>query len=370
MAENHRNVQAIVIEHLEVSAYEIPTDSPESDGTLTWDSTTLVLVTVRAGGKKGIGYTYAGKPAAVLISRKLGAIVTGSDALDIPAIREAMIRSIRNEGSCGIAYMAVSAVDNALWDLKARLFDLPLARLIGMCLEGMPVYGSGGFTSYSLARIQDQLGGWVDEGINRVKMKVGRNPGKDLERVKAAREAIGEDAELFVDANGAYSTSQALEEAAGFAQYGVTWFEEPVPSANLAGLNFIRQKKPPSMDIAAGEYGYEPDYFRHMLESGAVDVLQADATRCGGITGFLEAGTICQSFHLPFSAHCAPSIHLHAAPSLAAFRHAEYFHDHVRIEHLLFDGVQKPVNGVMKPDPDRPGFGLELRQKDAEKYEI
>ncbi len=187
--------------------------------------------------------------------------------------------------------MAISAVDNALWDLKARLLDLPLVNLLGAVRDGVPVYGSGGFTSYSHEQLQKQLGGWVDSGIPRVKMKVGTHPEKDVERVGVAREAIGSQAELFVDANGAYSRKQAIEFAYRFKNdLGVTWFEEPVPSSDLSGLNFIRDSAPAGMDITAGEYGYDIVYFRRMLESFAVDVLQADATRCAGITGFLRCG--------------------------------------------------------------------------------
>src|SRR5699024_10282910 len=159
--------------------------------------------------------------------------------------------------------------------------------LIGAVHEGMLVYGSGGFTSYTTHELQEQLAGWVDEGIHRVKMKVGRQPGKDVQRVAAAREAIGSDADLFVDANGAYSAIQALVLANKFADQGVCWMEEPVSSNNLTGLHFIRNEAPAEIEIAAGEYGYRLSYFKDMLQAQAVDVLQADGTRCGGITGFL-----------------------------------------------------------------------------------
>src|SRR5699024_9800300 len=202
------------------------------------------------------------------------------------------------------------------------------------------------------------------------KMKVGRQPDNDTQRVQAARQAIGPEAELFVDANAAYTARQAISLSDEFAEQGVSWFEEPVLSDNLEGLHFIRQRAPAGMDITAGEYGYRLSYFRRMLQAHAVDVLQADATRCGGITGFLRAATVCDAFHLPFSSHCAPSLHLHAALALENFRHAEYFYDHVRIEQLLFDGFREPENGVMKPDLSRPGLGLDFKVEDAKEYEI
>ena len=264
--------------------------------------------------------------------------------------------------------MAISAVDSALWDLKARLLGLPLAVLLGKCRDRVPIYGSGGFTSYSIAQLQSQLGGWATQGIGMMKMKVGTHPEQDVDRVRAAREAIGADVHLFVDANGAYSRKQALKMAERFAEYDVRWFEEPVSSDDLEGLRLIRDRAPACMEIAAGEYGYDQYYFRHMLESGAVDVLQADATRCEGITGFMRASTLAQSFHIPFSAHTSPSIHCHPCCAVTEFRHIEYFHDHARIEQMFFDGAVKPVNGYLVPDLNRPGMGLELKRKDAQKF--
>lgn len=356
------------ISNLKVTAYTIPTDFPESDGTIEWKSTTLVLVEIRGGGKTGIGYTYADESTARFIDKSLRELIIGADILQTPAILQSMEAAIRNNGNCGIASMAISAVDSAFWDLKAKILDLPLALLLGMVKDDFLIYGSGGFTSYSIDQLQRQLGGWAEKGIQQVKMKIGREPEKDVERVKAAREAIGRDTALFVDANGAYNAKQAIEKAGQFADLGVTWLEEPVPAHDLKGLHFIREHAPPQINIAAGEYGYNLSSFKNMLQAEAVDILQADATRCGGISGFLKAGCLCESFGLPFSSHCAPALHLHAALALPAFYIAEYFYDHVRIETLLFDGIQQPVNGALHPDLNRPGLGLEFKYSDAEKY--
>jgi L-alanine-DL-glutamate epimerase-like enolase superfamily enzyme len=330
-----------------------------------------VIVEAYAGGKRGIGYTYADVSTGKLIETLLAGVVKGRDAMNVPGCWLAMAESIRNLGRPGISSMAIAAVDAALWDLKARLLDVALVTLLGAVRESVPIYGSGGFTSYSREQLQSQLGRWVAEGIPCVKMKIGRHPGQDPQRVSEAREAIGPDAELFVDANGAYSRKQALALAHMFAaEYGVTWFEEPVSSDDLEGLHLIRDRAPVGLDIAAGEYGYSALYFRRMLEAEAVDVLQADATRCTGITGFLQAGTLCEARGLSLSAHCGPAIHLHAACAVTNFRHIEYFHDHVRIEHMLFDGVVTPVNGQLSPDRSRPGMGLELKRSEAQKYAV
>jgi L-alanine-DL-glutamate epimerase-like enolase superfamily enzyme len=280
-----------------------------------------------------------------------------------------MVRAIRNLGRPGIASMAISAVDNALWDLKGRLLDVPLVRLLGDARTSVPVYGSGGFTSYSIAELTAQLRGWVEEGIGMVKMKIGRHARSDAARVRAAREAIGA-AALFVDANGGYSRKQALALAGAFAEEDVTWFEEPVSSDDLAGLRVMRDRAPARMDITAGEYGYDAGYFRAMLEAGAVDVLQADATRCAGITGFMRAAALCDAFHLPLSSHCAPSLHVHPCCAATPVRHLEYFFDHVRIEQMLFDGAARARDGVLEPDRSRPGLGLAFRRADAARYAV
>jgi L-alanine-DL-glutamate epimerase-like enolase superfamily enzyme len=363
-------VASVPIDEVTVSAYRIPTDFPESDGTYAWDSTTLVLVETAAGGRHGLGYTYADTATATLVKDLLAKTVTGRDALDVPGCWAAMDHAIRNLGRPGIASMAISAVDVALWDLKAKLLDVALVTLLGATRETVPIYGSGGFTSYSIQQLQAQLGGWVADGIPRVKMKIGTHPAADLDRVRAARAAIGPEAELYVDANGAYSRKQALAQAQRFREEGVVWFEEPVPAADLAGLHLLRDRGPAGMDIAAGEYGYDLVYFRRMLEAEAVDVLQADGSRCAGITGFLRAAALTESRVMQLSAHCAPSVHVAACCAINRLSPIEYFHDHVRIEHMLFDGAITPVNGTLRPDRSRPGLGLEFRRADAAQYQV
>ena len=218
-----------MVNQITVSAYRVPTDVPmESDGTLEWNSTTLVLVEASAAGVTGIGYTYADTATAALIRDLLAKVVCGQNVMANGKIWAAMVASIRNLGRPGIAAMAISAVDVALWDLKARLIGVPLVTLLGPVRDSVPVYGSGGFTSYSMTQLQEQLAGWVGEGISRVKMKIGRDALADVERVAAARTAIGSHAELFVDANGAYPRKLALAQAERFTDSMGCWVEEPV----------------------------------------------------------------------------------------------------------------------------------------------
>lgn len=357
----------ISIERLRVSAYTVPTDYPESDGTFEWNRTTLVLVQADAGGKQGLGYTYADNATATLIRDELAEAVAKGDAMSPAAAYNSMWRRIRNLGRPGVCSMAISAVDCALWDLKARLLNLPLVSLLGQVREATPVYGSGGFTSYSDRQLADQLSGWGKQGIAQVKMKIGRDARRDIERVRIAREAIGPETELYVDANGAYNRKQALAQAEIFGRLDVRWFEEPVSSDDLHGLRLLRDRAPSTMEIAAGEYGYDLFYFQRMLAAGAVDVQQADITRCGGVTGFLQVASLCQAYNVPLSAHTAPALHTHVTCAVTPFKNLEYFHDHVRIESMLFDGLPQLVNGKLRPDLSRPGLGLELKRAEAEK---
>ncbi|NUR21444.1 enolase C-terminal domain-like protein [Frateuria sp.] len=358
------------IARIEADAYRIPTDAPEADGTIAWDATTLVLAQVSAGGHTGLGYTYAHAAAAALIIDPLRDNLLGHDADDIPAAWAKMNRSLRNIGRPGVGLMAIAAVDVALWDLKARLHGTSVVRLLGRVREAVPVYGSGGFTTYPVERLQRQLAGWVEQGIGRVKMKVGTQPADDGARVRAAREAIGTAPELMVDANGAYDRKQALAFATQWAGEGVGWFEEPVSSDDLEGLALLRDRMPPGMQVAAGEYGWDDWYFRRMLQAGAVDVLQIDGTRCGGFTGFLQAASIAHGFGVPVSAHCAPHLHAHVCSAVGHLKHVEYFHDHARIEAMFFDGLPPLRNGALVADADAPGLGLALRQRDVERYRV
>jgi L-alanine-DL-glutamate epimerase-like enolase superfamily enzyme len=358
--------ERISVERIEVSAYTVPTDSPESDGTLQWDSTTLVLVEAIGGGKRGLGYTYGDLSVGKFIESKLAETVRGEDAMSPPAAWSAMQGAIRNAGRPGVGAMAVSAVDIALWDLKAKLLEVPLADALPRFHDTVPIYGSGGFTSYSLDRLREQLGGWVSEGIPRVKMKVGREPEKDPERVGAVREAIGEGTELLVDANGAYTRKQALYWAERFAEEGITYLEEPVSSEDREGLRLLRDRGPGGLAIVAGEYEWTLPQLADL--AGCVDILQADVTRCAGITNLLRVDGICKGRQIPFSAHCAPSVSAHACCAVETLAHLEYFHDHVRVEGMLFDGALDPEAGHLRPDSSRPGLGLEPKRADAEEY--
>ncbi len=360
-----------VVAAIDTACYVIPTDAPEADGTLTWDKTTMVLVTVRSGDEQGLGWSYTSAAAQTVITEMLADVVIGRSALDVAGTAEAMARQVRNIGRPGVAAMAISAVDIALWDLKARLLGQSLAGLLGRALTEVPVYGSGGFTSYDDTRTRQQLSEWVEkERIGRVKIKIGESWGgnerRDISRAELAREIVGENTELYVDANGGYTTGQAVRVADELSAIGVTWFEEPVSSQDLAGLAVVRRQVRP--DVAAGEYSWSLADSARLIDAGAVDCLQLDVTRCGGITEFLRGAGLAAAHNLQVSGHCAPNLHAHVGAAVPNLRHVEYFHDHQRIERLFFDGTLDPAGGSMRPDQDRPGHGMALRSADTERY--
>ncbi|MGH9171702.1 MAG: enolase C-terminal domain-like protein [Acidimicrobiales bacterium] len=362
------------VEAVEVAVLDVPTDRPEADGTLAWSSTTMVVAEVRAGDSWGLGWTYASAASAVVVREKLASVCVGADPLDVAGANERMTRTCRNLGRPGVVACAISAVDVALWDLKARLLEVPLAGLFGQVRPDAPIYGSGGFTTYDEATERAQLELWTGRwAIPRVKIKIGESwgsdPGRDLERVALARSVIGDSVELYVDANGGYSRKQAVRMGRRFHdEHGVVWFEEPVSSDDLDGLRQVRDWC--ACDVAAGEYGYSLGYFARMVSAEAVDCLQVDVTRCGGYTVWLRAAALAEAHNLQVSCHCAPNLHAHVATAVANLRHLEYFHDHHRIETMLFDGHLSPDGGRLVPAVDRPGHGLALRRAEADEFRV
>jgi L-alanine-DL-glutamate epimerase-like enolase superfamily enzyme len=359
------------IDKVEVSAYEIPTATEqESDGTLVWHSTSVVLVHVSCGEHTGLGYTYCHPAAGRVVEAKFAQLLEDADPLMPQQVWTRMQVEARQLGHAGIAAMAISAVDVALWDLKAKLLDVCLADALPRFRESVPIYGSGGFCNYSDEQLREQVAGWSAAGFRSMKIKVGRDKPRDPARVALVREVAGPEAELMVDGNGAYASDEALHWAGCFREHGVTYFEEPVSSQDLEGLAELHRRAPAGMAIAAGEYGWNLPYFQRMIDARAVHILQADVTRCGGITNMLRVDGLCKARNLRFSAHCAPGISAHACCGMETVVHVEYFFDHYRIESLLFDGTLDPHDGLLTPDRSRPGLGIELKQADARRYEV
>ena len=357
------------VDAVSAAAFRVPTELPEADGTAEWSETTVVVVRLSAGGVEGLGYSYADAAAADVVERVLAPLLRGARPAELPRLRAAMDRAVRNAGRAGVVACALSAVDVALWDLRARLLGVPLLELLGRARDRASVYGSGGFTTYDDATTAEQLRGWLAAGIRAVKIKIGESHGaaeaRDLHRVRLARSVIG-DAELFVDANGAYSPGQARHVEHALREFGVSWFEEPVSSDYPAQLAALRGWS--EADIAAGEYCWGVQDAARLLAAGAVDCLQLDVTRCGGFTGWLDGAAAAAASGIQLSAHCAPQLSAHAVCAVVGARHLEYFHDHARIEPMLFDGTLHVQGGALEPR-DEPGHGLTLAER-AEEFRV
>jgi L-alanine-DL-glutamate epimerase-like enolase superfamily enzyme len=361
------------IDAVDARAYRVPTEGAEADGTLAWDATTIVVVRVHAGDAVGLGWTYADAACVPLIENTLAPLVVGRPVVHVPASWQAMQRGIRNLGRPGLVSCALSAVDIAMWDAAARVLGTPVSTLLGRVHDTVALYGSGGFTTQSETELAKQLHTWVhDRHIPRVKIKIGESWGgtvdRDLARVYVARDVIGEQTELYVDANGGYSVGQARRVAGRLEDHDVRWFEEPVSSDDLAGLATVRAAT--GIDVTAGEYGYDLPYFARMVTAGAVDCLQVDVTRCGGFTEWQRVAAVAAASNIEVSAHCAQNAAAHVAVATQNMRHLEWFADHDRIETEFFDGTLDPTGGQVRPDPTTPGLGLTLKEPAVEKWAV
>jgi L-alanine-DL-glutamate epimerase-like enolase superfamily enzyme len=363
--------RADAVERVVVRTFTVPTDAPEADGTAEWDSTTAVVAEVHTADAVGTGWSYTPAAAAQLVRDVAAPVITGRSVHDVPALWFELARATRNAGRAGVVAGAISAVDIALWDAKARLLDISLLDLLGASRDAAPVYGSGGFTTYPDDRTEHQVRGWLEQGIRAVKIKIGesfgRNVQRDLHRIALVRRIVGDDVEVFVDANGGYSVAQARRVEHAMRRWDVRWFEEPVSSDDPRGLADVRANA--LADIAAGEYVYRSIDAHSLVTAGAVDCLQLDVTRCGGITGWMRLAAYAQANELDVSAHCAPQLSAHVVCAAQNARHLEYFHDHSRLEPMLFDGVQPVVDGSIAPDRRLTGHGMRLRDAAAE-YEV
>ncbi len=358
------------LRELHVSTYRVPTVAPEADGTASWEATELLIVEPVAGGQRGLGWSYCAAPAgARVVTELLAPALDGHDVLDIPGLWQRMAHAVRNGGRPGLISMAMAAVDLALWDLKAKLLEVPLDRLLGRARDRVPVYGSGGFVTLDNEQLTAQLRHWTDGlGVTAVKIKVGERwgqaPGRDLARTRLARQVIGDSVELMVDANGGYRPGQARRLGHAYDDLGVSWFEEPVSSDNLVGLAQLRRGL--RCDVAAGEYCDSVGYAQAMCQASAVDCLQLDVTRCAGITEWLRAAAVADAHGLQISGHCAPALHTAPALSVANLRHVELFADHERLEPMLFDELPPVSDGHLTPT-QRPGSGMVLTAR-AEQF--
>jgi L-alanine-DL-glutamate epimerase-like enolase superfamily enzyme len=283
-----------------------------------------------------------------------------------------MFWRVRGYGRKGVAFCALSAVDIGLWDLKAKALGLPLYRLLGPYTDAVPIYGSGGWTNYTEDELVAEMTGYVEQGIKRVKMKVGKDFGRsereDIQRLAAVRKAVGDDVAIYIDANNGYYPKQAIYMAKEFEQFQVGWFEEPVLADDIPGLAEIRRAT--TIPVATGEHEYTKYGFRALIAGGGVDIVQPDVGRVGGVTEWMKVAHLAHSFNLPVAPHAVQLVHLHLTCATPNLKVVEYLGNSHEGDKIWYTEFPEHKDGMWSPYPDRPGLGLELDPHAVEKWAV
>jgi L-alanine-DL-glutamate epimerase-like enolase superfamily enzyme len=318
------------------------------------------------------GFAPAQGEAKGIIEGALKSILVGQDPIWHEKLWDDMFWRVRGYGRKGVAFTAISAIDIALWDLKAKAFGVPLYRLLGPVTDTVPIYGSGGWTHFTEEELVKEQTGYVERGIPRVKMKVakdfGKSEGEDLKRLAAVRKAIGDDVELFVDGNNGYYAKQAIAMGRRFEDFNVRWFEEPVLADDIAGLAAIA--KAITIPVATGEHEYTKYGFKDLISQGGADIVQPDVGRVGGVTEWMKVAHLAHAFNLPVAPHAVQLVHLHLACATPNLRVVEYLGFSEETDKLWYADFPQPKDGMWSPYPDKPGLGLELNPKTVEQYRV
>ena len=347
------------IETVEAEHFRVPLAVPLSDSTHgLMAAFELVTVRVRdAEGAEGLGYTYtvgaAGGAGRALLADDLAPLLVGEDADAIERLWQRMWWGVHYAGRGGPTSFAMSAVDIALWDLKAKRAGLPLWKLAGGHDPAVPVYAGGIDLYFTLDELLAQTDGNLAKGFRAIKMKVGRpSLAEDLERVRAMRAHLPSDVPLMVDANMRWSVDEAVRAARGLAPLGIHWLEEPTIPDDVDGhARIVREGGVP---IAAGENLHTLYEFQRYLKAGAVTFPEPDCSNCGGPTVWLKVAHLAEAFNLPVTSHGIHDIHVHL---LAAVPNCSYLEAHgFGLERFMAEPL-KIADGVATA-PDRPGHGV------------
>jgi len=325
-------------------------------------------------GIHGIGLTYhevGSEAIRNFIKFTIAPQIIGMSPLENEVIYEKIFNFFRCVGRKGLAFCALSAVDIALWDIKGKMADMPLYRLLGGSNNKVPVYSSAGWTSHSTEVLCDEMLEMVEEGYTTIKMKVGVEGGsnfrEDVKRVYAVRKAIGPDIRLAIDANNIWKAATAIQFASRVEEYDIDFFEEPVLADDIPGLAHCRHSI--KIPLATGEHEYTRFGVRDLLMAEAVDIVQADACRVGGYTEMLKIIGMTQAFNVSFAPHCMELIHMHlvaAAPNGLILEGLTLFRETAQ---NAFIDPPIPKNGILEI-PEKPGLGLELNMEYINKYGI
>ena len=346
---------------VECACYRVPLPTTLSDST-HGDITHFQLVTVRlrdAAGAEGLGYTYTvgagGTAIRELVRRDLAPLLAGADPERIEQLWERLWWHLHYVGRGGLAIHALSAVDIALWDLRARRLGRALWRLLGGHDPDVRAYAGGIDLQFPLDRLERQTADHLVAGFRAIKMKVGRpRLAEDLERVTALRRLLGPDVPLMVDANMRWRVDEAIRASRALADHGVYWLEEPTIPDDLAG--HVRIAREGALPIAAGENLHTLHEFGHYMGAGAVEFPEPDCSNCGGVTVWLKVAHLAEAHNLPVTSHGVHDLHVHL---LAAVPNASYLEVHgFGLERFVAHPLE--VRDGLARAPERPGHGVSL----------
>jgi len=353
------------IKKVEVNLVPAPVPSGFSDATRDVEMIGYTIVRITTDqGLEGFGLTYhevGGEATKCLILNDIAPKLIGMDPLQNEVIWQNFFHYLRGVGRKGLMFCALSAVDIALWDLKGKILGLPLYRLMGGNKNKVPVYASGGWTSYCDEQLVDEIKSMVDQGYNMVKFKVGveggKKPLRDVKRVSKVREAVGPNIGIMLDANNCWDSSTAVRFANLVKEYDIMFLEEPVFADDIPGL--ARFKRGTDLPLASGEHEYTKFGARDLVMNSAADIIQMDATRAGGYTEMIKAAAITEAWNLKFAPHAMENIHIHLVSAIPNALFLERLLLFENITSNIYIDPPIPENGFMEI-PDLPGLGLVL----------
>ena len=359
------------ITHVHTQIVRLPADEPLAGGPevagATRDFVALTLGTDQ--GIEGIGITFFGGALTGALKAAvdaLGALAIGADPLRIEAVMEKLRAAAAPCGPGGILTLALSAIDIALWDIKGKALNQPLSSLVGGYRDRVPTYASGALMRhFPLAHVEKAAAQLVSNGFSQMKTQLAlpgdTHPGREVERIRVIREAVGPQIDLMCDINQRWDVRQAISIGSRIEQYHLFWLEDVVAADDYAGLAAVSAAL--ATPVAGGEYVYGAVPFRHMLEARAVDIVMIDLVRAGGITQWLKIAGMAQAFNLPVVSHLVPEIHVHLIAAIPNGLTVEYMPWSAR----LFKEVPLPQKGELVV-PARPGLGLEFDRDAFKRY--
>ncbi|MGZ8209997.1 MAG: mandelate racemase/muconate lactonizing enzyme family protein [Burkholderiales bacterium] len=352
------------ITHIDSQIVRLPLDEPLADGP-TAKGATQSFIALRIGtdeGVQGIGISFFGGAAMSGALKAavdgLGALAMGENPLEIEAIVGKIRAAALSSGPAGIFTLALSAIDIALWDIRGKVFNQPVSRLLGGYRQRVPTYASGALMrGFPLAHVEKAAARLVEKGFRQMKTQLAlpgdTNPELEVERIRVVRNAVGPKTDLMCDINQRWDVRQAISIGSRVEEHHLFWLEDVVACDDYPGLAAVASAL--ATPIAAGEYVYGLVPFRHMLEARSIDIVMIDVVRAGGITQWMKIAGMAEAFNLPVVNHLCPEISVHMVAAIPHGLTVEY----MPWSSKLFKEVPQPVNGELTV-PSKAGLGLEF----------